>query len=185
MNKKTGFLFLMIALIGSTSVYGEYRAYLLEVYDHILKKKWEERTGFSTDKYITTHGGGNRVSAFVKATWMCYGDTSDYREVCPLPQPIQPKFKNGDRVKINLEKHITQGWIGIVEISYYQAGVKSNVYGVRFGAKRQLYNRYFEFNLEKAAGSAQPQTEEQQTARQETTDETQALPAAAPEPAAQ
>ncbi len=167
--KKTALIILLILTFGFTSAFGEYRAYLIEVYDHILKKKWEERTGFSTDKYIVTHGGGNRVSAFVKATWMCYGDTSSYEEVCPLPDPIQPKFQKGDRVKITLEKHITQGWIGVVELAYYQAGVKSNVYGVRFGEKKQLYNRYFEFNLEKSAGSTQSKTGTEQTGQQDQT----------------
>ena len=57
--------------------------------------------------------------------------------------------KPGDRVKITLKKHITEGWTGVIELAYYQAGVNSNVYGVRFGEKRQLYNRYFEFDLEK------------------------------------
>lgn len=134
----------------------EYRAYWIEVYDHILNKKWEERTGFSPDKYILTHGGGNRLSVFVKATWMCYGDTSKFQPACPVPPPIEPKFQAGDQVKINLEKHITEGWVGVIELAYYQAGVKSNVYGVRFGEKRQLYNRYFEFNLDKANPLAKP-----------------------------
>ena len=164
--KKIGLLILVLIALNSNACFAEYRAYLIEVYDHILKKKWEERTGFSTDKYIHTHGGGNRVSAFVKATWMCYGDTSDYAEVCPIPDPLQPKFQKGDRVKITLEKHITQGWIGVVELGYYQAGVNSNVYGVRFGEKRQLYNRYFEFNLEKVAGAAVEQAGQTQTGEQ-------------------
>ncbi|MBU2513635.1 hypothetical protein KJ966_20015 [bacterium] len=161
--KKPILIILLTLTFGFTSVYGEYRAYLIEVYDHILQKKWEEKTGFSTDKYIVTHGGGNRVSAFVKATWMCYGDTSNYLNICPLPDPIQPKFQKGDRVKITLEKHITEGWIGVIELAYYQADVKSNVYGVRFGEKKQLYNRYFEFNLEKTTGSAGSPVETGQT----------------------
>jgi hypothetical protein len=52
-------------------------------------------------------------------------------------------------VKINLQKHITEGWTSIIELAYYQADVKSNVYGVRLGEKRKLYDRYFEFNLER------------------------------------
>lgn len=161
--KKLLIVFSVLFCAISTDAVAEYRAYLIEVYDHILKKKWEEYTGFSPDKYITTHGGGNRVSAFVKATWMCYGDTSDYKPVCPIPDPIEPKFQEGQQVKITLKKHITEGWIGTVELAYYQAGVMSNVYGVRFGKKRQLYNRYFEFNLE----SVTPTT----TASEETTGE--------------
>lgn len=143
-----------VILLFGPNVFAEYRAYLIEVYDHILQKKWEERTGFSPDKYINTHGGGNRLSTFVKATWMCYGDTSNYTPACPIPKPVEPRFQEGDRVKITLEKHITGGWIGTVELAYFQAGVNSNVYGVRFGEKKQLYNRYFEFNLEKTQQGA-------------------------------
>lgn len=141
-------LFLILPL---TNAFGEYRAFLIEVYDHIDKKKFEQVTGFSPDKYIITHGGGNRFSVFVKATWMCYGDTSKFKQPCPMPDPIQPKFQKGQRVKIKLEKHITQGWIGVIELAYFQGSVNSNVYGVRFGEKRQLYNRYYEFDLENAA----------------------------------
>ncbi|MBU3914801.1 hypothetical protein KKA14_04640, partial [bacterium] len=96
------------------------------------------------------HGGGNRLSAFVKATWRCHGDTSQFISACPMPNPIEPLFNKGDWIKVKLEKHLTQGWIGVIELAYYQAGVKSNVYGVRFGQKRQLYQRYFEFDLEKS-----------------------------------
>ncbi len=148
--KKPGLLLFIFLFLCNTSLKAEYRAYLLEVYDHILKKQWEERTGFSPDKYVLTHGGGNRLSVYVKATWVCYGDTSNFQPACAMPEPIKPKFETGDWVKINLEKHITEGWTGQIELAYYQADVRSNVYGVRFGQKRKLYNRYFEFNLEKS-----------------------------------
>lgn len=127
----------------------EYRAYKIEVYDHILKTKWELSTGFAPDKYITTHGGGNRLSASVKATWKCHGDTSNFKMVCPMPKPIQPIFQVGEQVKINLNKHPTEGWTGEIELAYYQASINSNVYGVRFGAKRHLYMTFFESNLDK------------------------------------
>jgi hypothetical protein len=148
--KKPGVLLVIIFILFSSNLRAEYRAYLLEVYDHILKKQWEERTGFSPDKYVLSHGGGNRLSVYVKATWVCYGDTSNFQPACPLPEAKKPLFKQGDWVKINLEKHITEGWIGEIELVYYQADIKSNVYGVRFGQKTKLYNRYFEFNLEKS-----------------------------------
>ncbi len=148
--RKASLIFLLACLLNIQNAQAEYRAYMLDIYDHIQKKKWVEITGFSPDKYIQTHGGGNRLSAFLKATWKCYGDTSRFIPACPMPKAIKPLFNEGDRVKINLEKHLTQGWVGVVELVYYQTGVKSNVYGVKFGQKRQLYQRYFEFNLEKA-----------------------------------
>lgn len=126
----------------------EYRAYILEIFDHIDQTTRVETTGFSPDKYIHTHGGPDRVSAMVKATWHCYGDTSKYRSVCLMPKPITPKFNLGDRVRVTLKKHITEDWIGVVEIALYREDVKSNVYGLRFTNRRNLYGRYFEFDLE-------------------------------------
>ncbi len=146
--KKVVLLALFIMLL-SFSAGAEYRAYYVEIYDHILKTKWDLSTGFSPDKYIMTHGGGNRLSAHVKATWQCYGDTSGFKKVCPMPKPIRPIFQVGEKVKINLEKHLSEGWIGEIELAYYQADINSNVYGIRFGAKRHLYKRFYEFNLDK------------------------------------
>lgn len=140
-------LYLMVGLFFFGTAYAENRAYLLDVFDHITNDQWTAYTAFSPDKYIITHGGGNRLSVMVKATWMCYGDTSSYKPVCPMPKPKNPKFKVGDKVEVLLEKHITQGWVGTVELSLYRDDLKSNVYGVRFSTKRKLYNRYYEFNL--------------------------------------
>ena len=160
MKPKSACLLLFTLLIISQSVYAEYRAYLLEIYDHIDRKKWDAVTGFPPDQYILTHGGGNRLSAFLKATWHCFGDTAGYLQPCPMPAPKNPLFKKGDQVKIALDKHVTEGWIGIVEIILYRSDLRSNIYGVRFGEKRKLYNRYYEFNLEKATAEKQPTASE-------------------------
>ena len=160
MKLKSTCLLLFTLLIISQSVYAEYRAYLLEIYDHIDRKKWDAVTGFPPDQYILTHGGGNRLSAFLKATWHCFGDTAGYLQPCPMPAPKNPQFKKGDQVKIALDKHVTEGWIGIVEIILYRSDLRSNIYGVRFGEKRKLYNRYYEFNLEKATAEKQPTASE-------------------------
>ena len=181
------FLALLILLTSTKTVFAEYRAYLIEVFDHISEKKWEAITGFSPDKYVLTHGGGNRLSVFTKATWVCYGDTATFSPACPMPDPIKPNFRVGDRVKVNLEKHPTKGWLGMVELAYYQKGVKSNVYGVRFGDKRSLYNRYFEFNLEKVTGAAvaPPDVKSEEAAPPAQTTETEPTVTAAPAPAEQ
>ncbi|PCI23972.1 MAG: hypothetical protein COB67_12170 [SAR324 cluster bacterium] len=139
--------FLLISLFFGSSLLAETRAYLLEVYDHISKSQWSITTGFAPDTYINSHGGGNRLSVMIKATWMCYGDTANFQPACPMPKAREPKFQAGDLVEVLLEKHITQSWQGRVELSLYREDLKSNVYGVRFGEKRQLYNRYYEFNL--------------------------------------
>ncbi len=51
-----------------------------------------------------------------------------------------------------------------MELAYYQKGVRSNVYGIRFGDKRRMYNRYFEFNLVKADEQKTVQSQQANTA---------------------
>lgn len=138
---------LCFSFILCSQLFAEYRAYLLEVYDLIDEKKQEIKTGFSPDEYIETHGGRTRISVLKKASWMCYGDTSKYTPVCDMPSAKKPIFKIGDQVQINLEKHITDQWVGEVELMLYRFDLKSNIYGIRFFNKRNLYGRYFEFNL--------------------------------------
>lgn len=138
--------------------WAEYRAYLIEVYDHIEKKKWDAITGFSPDQYILTHGGAQRLSFFIKATWHCYGNTAGYKPACPMPAPKKPKFQKGETVQVVLDKHVTDGWKGVVELSLYRKELKSNVYGVRFGKQKVLYNRYYEFNLIKSQQISQPKS---------------------------
>lgn len=146
----------------------EYRAYELEIvdlYDCRVNKREVCRTGRTTTaldprQYLITHGGPYHIGVLLLATWMCYGDTSFYKVVCPRPQPKKPKFAVGDEVQIHLDKHITDGWKGVVEVAYYQESVRSNVYGVRFPERRQVYARYYEKDLRKAgaegAGQGQP-----------------------------
>ena len=100
-----------------------------------------------------------RIGVVLLATWMCYGDTSNYSPVCPRPAPRAAKFGTGDEVKIRLSKHITDGWEGSVEVAYYQRSVSSNVYGIRFADRQNVYARYFEKDLVKLAGEVAPQSE--------------------------
>ncbi len=114
-------------------------------------KRFQVRTAMSPELYVRTHGGEERIGVILLATWMCRGDTSGFRAVCPRPAPREPKFSVGDAVQVKLDKHITQGWRGRVEIAYYQRSVSANVYGVRFPERQEVYGRYFEKDLEKAA----------------------------------
>ncbi len=140
----------------------EYRAYELEVTD-VLDCKLNKRdkcrtarmvTSMSPDLYVQTNGGEGRIGVQLMATWMCYGDTSSYREVCPRPSARNPKFNAGDEVRIALKKHITDGWRGKIEVAYYQDDIKANVYGVRFPDRQNAYLRYFEKDLERTAPAA-------------------------------
>ncbi|MBF0351229.1 MAG: hypothetical protein HQM11_09350 [SAR324 cluster bacterium] len=128
----------------------EYRAYELEVFDRIQMKKEIVITSFSPSDYILSHGGPQRIGIIIRASWMCYGDTSQYGKVCPQPPAINPRFKVGERIQVILNKHLTDGWLGVVENSFYRPDLRSNVYGVRFPERKDLYTRYYEANLQKA-----------------------------------
>ena len=152
-----------LALVaGAGGALAEYRAYELEVTDlldcRINKrekcKRFQVRTSMAPDLYVRTHGGQDRIGTILLATWMCRGDTSGFRSVCPRPPARKPKFSVGDEVEILLDQHITQGWRGRVEIVYYQRSVASNVYGIRFPDRQEVYARYFEKDLKKATPAA-------------------------------
>ena len=158
MKKRSLFLFVSLFFFLEIDVKAEYRAYLLEIYDVIDKVNWEVNTGIPPDVYIQTHGGASRLRAIMKATWMCYGETSQYQYVCEMPTPRFPKFDVGDRVKVTLEKHLTKDWQGVIEVALWREDLKSNIYGVRFKETGNLlFSRYFEFNLEKLP---EPDTED-------------------------
>lgn len=141
----------------------EYRAYELEVvdlFDCRLNKREVCRTGristsLDPQQYLMTHGGQYHIGVLMLATWMCYGDTSSYKVVCPRPPAKRPKLAVGDEVEIALDKHVTNGWRGKVEVAYYQHSVRSNVYGVRFPDRRQVYARYFEKDVRKPGAAGQ------------------------------
>jgi hypothetical protein len=136
----------------------EYRAYELEVVDTLdcrLNKREKCRsaritTAMSPDLYVQANGGEERISTVVLATWMCYGDTSQHREICPRPGPRNPKFNVGDEVRVTLKKHITEGWRGKVELTYRDDLLGANIIGVRFADRKNVYARYFEKDLAKA-----------------------------------
>ncbi len=154
----------LLLLLGAGSALAEYRAYELEVTDivecRLKKRETCERirvlSSFAPDLYTRTHGGGGRIGVVLLATWMCRGDTSNFRAVCPRPVARKPRFSVGDEVSVRLKEHITEGWQGKVELAYYQRSVNSNVYGVRFTGRQNVYARYFEKDLAKAAAGAAP-----------------------------
>jgi hypothetical protein len=153
---------LLLGLLRAGPARAEYRAYELEVAD-LYQCRLEKqqvcktnriRTALDPATYVRMHGGEVRMASILLATWMCYGDTSNYREVCPTPPARKPKFNLGEEVVVSLGKHISEGWRGKVEVAYYQASVRSNVYGVRFADRKNVYARYFEKDLRKAAAAA-------------------------------
>ncbi len=159
----------LLLLLGAGAAFGEYRAHELEVTDIIdcrLKtreqcKRFRVLTSMMPDLYTRTHGGSERIGVVLLATWMCRGDTSKFRAVCPRPAPRKPRFAIGDEVSVRLKQHITEGWRGKVEVAYYQRSVNSNVYGIRFADRKAVYARYFEKDLMKAgaAGGRKPATQ--------------------------
>lgn len=145
-------------LLAAPAALAEYRAYELEIYDlydcrlnkRVTCRKTKILTGLAPNLYQGTHGGPYHIGVLMLATWMCYGDTSFYDAVCPRPGARKPRFSVGDSIKIKLDRHITEGWVGRIELAYYQQSVRSNVYGIRFNDRRGVYLRYFEKDLIKA-----------------------------------
>ena len=142
-------LTLMLFLLSATTLFAEYRAYELEVFDQIANSSRKVITSFSPTDFIQVNGGPQRIGIIIRASWICYGDTSLYKKVCPTPKAINPSFQQGDRVQIVLKKHLTDQWLGVIENSFFRPGLRSNVYGVRFVERGNLYTRYYESNLKK------------------------------------
>ena len=146
----------LLFLLGVSAIArAEYRAYEIEIVDRYLCASQEQKpcksqrvvTSFAPDHYVRVHGGEARLGVLLLATWVCRGDTSNYDPVCPRPAPRNAKFASGAQVEIGLSKHVTAGWSGTVELVYYQPSISSNVYGVRFAERGNLYARYFEKDL--------------------------------------
>ena len=142
-------LTIMLFLLSATTLFAEYRAYELEVFDRIAKTSRKVITSFSPTDFIQVNGGPQRIGIIIRASWICYGDTSLYKVVCPTPKAINPSFQQGDRVQIVLKKHLTDQWFGVIENSFFRPSLRSNVYGVRFVERGNLYTRYYESNLKK------------------------------------
>lgn len=143
-------LVLICALGFASNAWAEFRAYELEVFDIIQNKSEIVITSFSPDDYVMSHGGPQRIGVITRSTWMCFGDTSGFKVICPQPEIKDGKFQKGDKVQVILKKHITESWVGVVENSYFNAELSINVYGVRFAERKNLYNRYYEPDLQKA-----------------------------------
>ena len=151
MNRIVRFNFTLVLLLLSSSVgFAEYRAYELEVFDRIVNTSRKVITSFSPSDFIQVNGGPQRIGIIIRASWICYGDTSLHKKVCPMPKAINPQFQEGERVQIVLKKHLTDQWLGVIENSFFRPGLRSNVYGVRFTERGNLYTRYYESNLKKA-----------------------------------
>ncbi len=108
-------LLIFLGMILGSGAWAEYRAYELEVFDRTTKTSETIITSFSPADYILTHGGPDRIGIIIRASWVCYGDTS-----------------------------------GVVENSFFRPELRSNVYGIRFPDRNNLYTRYYEANLRKA-----------------------------------
>ncbi len=151
MNRIVRFNFILVLLLlSSSAAFAEYRADELEVFDRIVNTSRKVITSFSPSDFIQVNGGPQRIGIIIRASWICYGDTSLHKKVCPMPKAINPRFQEGERVQIVLKKHLTDQWLGVIENSFFRPGLRSNVYGVRFTERGNLYTRYYESNLKKA-----------------------------------
>ena len=89
-------LLLILVMILGQNAWAEYRAYELEIFDRTTKTSETLITSFSPADYILTHGGPDRIGIIIRASWICYGDTSRRKKACPVPKPINPRYKDGE-----------------------------------------------------------------------------------------
>ncbi len=139
-----------VLLLLAATAQAEYRAFELEVFDRTTNRSSIVTTTFAPDDYVATHGGPDRTGVIIRASWICYGDTSNGQKVCPIPQAVNPAFQPGDRVQVMLPQHLTDQWVGTIENSFFRPELRSNVYGVRFSERGGIYTRYYEAHLQKA-----------------------------------
>ena len=129
MNWRSRFyLIVMLLLLSATTLFAEYRAYELEVFDRIANTSRKVITSFSPSDFIQVNGGPQRIGIIIRASWICYGDTSLYKKVCPTPKAINPRFQQGERVQIVLKKHLTDQWLGVIENSFFRPGLPNHEY---------------------------------------------------------
>ncbi|MEC9461408.1 MAG: hypothetical protein VYD14_09405, partial [SAR324 cluster bacterium] len=89
MNWKLHFyLLVMLSLLSTSTLFAEYRAYELEVFDRIANTSRKVITSCSPSDFIQVNGGPQRIGIIIRASWICYGDTSLYKKVCPTPKAI-------------------------------------------------------------------------------------------------
>lgn len=140
------FISLLSLALFNKPVKAAYRAYYLEVYDMVLQNNWEVITGFPLSSYLASFRKNEQVKLTVKASWLCHGNTA-FKDVCPMPAPINPKFTVGDLVEVNLPKHLTDGWQGTIEVILWRSDLGSNIYGVNFSGRLSFYGNYYEHHL--------------------------------------
>ena len=88
----------------SLMLMAEYRAYELEVYDKTTNKTVKIITSFSPSDYILTNGGPDRISILIRASWICYGNASKHKEVCPMRQQVRRSQKQPEEARSSQKK---------------------------------------------------------------------------------
>ena len=88
-------LLIFLGMILGSGAWAEYRAYELEVFDRTTKTSERIITSFSPADYILTHGGPDRIGIIIRASWVCYGDTSRRKKSAPFPNQSIRVIKMG------------------------------------------------------------------------------------------
>ena len=78
-------ILLLLILSTYAQAKAEYRVFELEITNPDTGKKRTVVTTLDPFQYIDYYHVLNRESVYYTRTWMCYGDTSGYKEPCPPP----------------------------------------------------------------------------------------------------
>jgi len=82
------FLYIISLIFCFTGILNaRYRAYKLEIKNSLNDESYEITTTLSPEAYLV-YGGANKSfhEITVLSTWMCWGNTSYFKQICPDPR---------------------------------------------------------------------------------------------------
>ena len=121
--------FCIFLLYHTTNVYGAYKAYELRILCN--GKTSVVVASMAPKEYIAYHGGIVAIQSVEQLLyWLCPGDTSNFKKICPKPEMVNPKLRKGEKVKVNLKDDPFDGTEGTVVTGMYSSILAENVYGV-------------------------------------------------------
>lgn len=84
---------ILFFLFSTQNISARYRAYKIEIKDTISGEIFEIITSLSPEVYINYYEANRNFREIsIVSTWMCWGDTSGYKPICPNPREEQEEL---------------------------------------------------------------------------------------------
>jgi len=95
MRLKVSTLFILIPLLFTTTLEARYRAYKLSIKDTVSGEKYQVVTSLPPEVYIMYYEANRAFrTTTVVSTWMCWGNTSYLKPICPNPRDEDNNIKD-------------------------------------------------------------------------------------------